>query len=407
MLNNRWIIAIATVLLHLSVGGIYAFSVLVYPIIAQCGFGLTETAFIFSLGIFSLGTTAYFLGSKVDKYGVKRIGIPASIILLLGYLGSAYAIYINSLLLLYFSYSVLVGGVTGACYVLPVSSLIKHFTDHKGIASGTCICGFGGGSIISAMLMEYLVSNYGLIANFIILGIIYSITIFITSLIIKPPKEKVLKVVYNNQPDIKPKKVYSTWQFNYLRIAFFISIFCGIGLLSICSPIMQSTFGFDAVAASAFVSLVGIANMTGRFIWASLSEALGSIKMLLVFAILGATMYWSIAITSNLYIFEFCLLTIISTYGGFFACVPPALADMFTTRYLSTIHGRALIVWALAGIFSSPLLTLCIELTGTYIPMLYLYVALMLLSTYLLIKLNNRAFEYRSDLISQKIAENP
>lgn len=398
MLNNRWIIAIATILLHMSVGGIYAFSTLVYPIMSQCGFGLTETAFTFALGIFSLGVAAYFTGSKVDKYGVKKIGIPASIILLLGYLGSAYAIHISSLLLLYFSYSVLVGGMTGTFYILPVSSLIKHFTDHKGVSAGAVICGFGGGSIVSAMLMEYLVSTYGLIANFIILGILYSTITFIASLIIKPPKEEKLKVAYGNQSDIKPKDIYSTWQFNYLRIAFFISIFCGIGLLSICSPIMQSTFGFDAVAASAFVALAGIANMTGRFIWASLSEAIGSVKMLLIFAIVGATMYWSIAITSNLYIFEFCLLSVISFYGGFFACVPPALADMFTARYLSTIHGRALIVWALAGISSSPLLTLCIELTGTYIPMLYLYVILMLVNIYLLTKLNKGAFEYRTDL---------
>ena len=398
MLDNRWVIAIATVLLHMSVGGIYAFSVLVNPIIAQCGFGLTETTFTFALGIFSLGVAAYFMGAKVDKYKISSIGIPSSIVLLLGYLGSAYAIHINSLFMLYFCYSILIGGVTGVCYILPVSSIIKHFIGHKGVSSGIVICGFGGGSIISAMLMEYLVSTYGLIANFIILGLIYSSIIFITSLIIKPPKGKILKTVYNNQPDIKPEDVYNTWQFNYLRIAFFISIFCGIGLLSLCSPIMQSTFGFNSVEASAVVALAGIANMTGRFIWASLSEALGSIKMLLIFAIVGATMYWSIAITSNLYIFEFCLLSVISFYGGFFACVPPALADMFTARYLSTIHGRALIVWALAGISSSPLLTLCIELTGTYIPMLYLYVILMLVNVYLLTKLNKGAFEYRTDL---------
>lgn len=402
MLDNRWVIAIATVLLHMSVGGIYAFSVLVNPIMTQCGFGLTETTFTFALGIFSLGIAAYFMGVKVDKHKISSIGIPASIILLLGYLGSAYAVHIGSLLMLYFCYSVLVGGMTGVFYILPVSSLIKHFTDHKGVAAGACICGFGGGSIVSAMLMEYLVSTYGLVANFIILGVLFSIITFIDSLIIRPPKNKVLKAIYDNQPDIKPKDVYKAWQFNYLRIAFFISIFCGIGLLSLCSPIMQSTFGFNSVEASAVVALAGIANMTGRFIWASLSEALGSIKMLLVFAILCATMYWSIAITSNLYIFEFCLLTIISTYGGFFACVPPALADMFTARYLSTIHGRALIVWALAGISSSPLLTLCIELTGTYIPMLYLYVILMLVNVYLLTKLNKGAFEYRSDLVEFK-----
>jgi OFA family oxalate/formate antiporter-like MFS transporter len=236
--------------------------------------------------------------------------------------------------------------------------------------------------------MEYLVSTYGLIANFIILGLIYSSIIFITSLIIKPPKGKILKTVYNNQPDIKPKDVYNTWQFNYLRIAFFISIFCGIGLLSICSPIMQSTFGFSAIDAASFVALAGIANMSGRFIWASLSEALGSIKMLLIFAIVGATMYWSIAITSNLYIFEFALLSLISFYGGFFACVPPALADMFTARYLSTIHGRALIVWAFAGISSSPLLTLCIELTGTYISIHLLILSI--LFTYKLIALQSQ-----------------
>ena len=63
MLNNRWIIAIATVLLHMSVGGIYAFSTLVYPIMSRCEFGLTETAFTFALGIFfSLGVASYLTG---------------------------------------------------------------------------------------------------------------------------------------------------------------------------------------------------------------------------------------------------------------------------------------------------------------------------------------------------------
>ena len=58
--------------------------------------------------------------------------------------------------------------------------------------------------------------------------------------------------------------------------------------------------------------------------------------------------------------------------------------------------------WALAGISSSPLLTLCIELTGTYILMLYLYVILMLVNVYLLTKLNKGVFEYRSDLVDIK-----
>lgn len=383
----------------MSVGGIYAFSVLVNPIIEACGFGLTETAFVFSLGIFFLGLNAFYFGTRVDKYGIKKYGILASIIALIGYFGSAYAIYTSSITMLYLFYSVLIGSVTGICYILPVSSIIKHFKDHKGVASGIVICGFGGGSVLGAPIYQWLVSSYGLVTNFIILGIIYSLIIFIASFIIHPPKEPSIKVINTYKLDIKPAIVYKSWQFKYLCIAFGFNILAGIGILGLCSPIMQSTFNFDPIRASSFVALCGIANMTGRFIWASLSEALGSIKMLLIFAILGAVMYWSIAITSNLLIFEFCLLTIISMYGGFFACVPPALADMFTMKYLSTIHGKALIMWALAGILSSPLLTLCIEFTGTYIPMLYVFVILMLINVYLLTKLNNGAFEYRKDLI--------
>ena len=54
--------------------------------------------------------------------------------------------------------------------------------------------------------------------------------------------------------------------------------------------------------------------------------------------------------TNNALTFQVLILLIITCYGGGFACMPAYLADLYGIRQLSTIHGRILTAWGLAGI---------------------------------------------------------
>ena len=386
-MRNKWLIALASLGLHGSVGSVYSYSLLVNPIIDFCGFGLTATTFIFSVAIFFLGFAASRWGIYVDKIGPKKMGLIASILLIVGMLGSAYAIYVHSIVLLYIFYGVCFGTSVGLAYISPVSTLAKYFPDKLAFSAGICIAGFGGGAILCSPLMNYLITSYGLINNFIILAMLYGIIMIASSLYLAPPKDSIVKELMKDELDITPKEVCDTWQFKALFITFMVNISCGIAILALISPMLQSDFGFDAVRAMSFVAFVGMANMTGRFIWATASDVLTRPNTYVIFALLGAIMYWSIAITGNLFIFELCVTVVISMYGGFFSCMPVFLGDIFGHRYLSTIHGKVLYAWSWAGLIGPTLLALCKELSGSYTPMLYVFVLAMLFNLIILWKL--------------------
>ena len=52
--------------------------------------------------------------------------------------------------LLYVGYGVIGGIGLGLGYIAPVSTLVKWFPDHPGMATGLAIMGFGGGALIGA-----------------------------------------------------------------------------------------------------------------------------------------------------------------------------------------------------------------------------------------------------------------
>lgn len=383
-MRNKWLIALASALIHISVGGVYAWSVLTKPIVEQCGFSVTATTLIFGTSIFFLGCGAATLGKYVDKLGAKTVGQYTSILMLIGYLISAFAIHINSIVLLYLGYGVIIGGVTGIFYVVPISTLVKYFPNRVGMAGSICIASFGLSASIMSPIMVYLVSTVGLVGNFIILGIIFSIITFLSSSYLAPPNVEVKQEKISNEVALLPKEVYKTWQFKALFTTFNFNIGCGISILALIALMLQDDFGLTAIDAAFFVSLCSIANASGRFIWANLSDLTGCPIMYVFFALMGAISYSCIALTSNLYIFEIAVLTIISLYGGFFSAMPSYLRTLYSGKYLSTIHGSILFAWGLAGAIFPTMLSLCKDIVGTYTPMIYLFVGLMLINFFLL-----------------------
>ena len=123
-MRNRWCIALAAVGIHISIGSVYAWSVLTRPIMAQLGFSLAETTWAFSLAILFLGFSAGFLGKYVEKYGPRRSGLVSMCFFGAGMLGTALALSLGSLPLLYLFYGVIGGIGLGVGYITPVSTLV-------------------------------------------------------------------------------------------------------------------------------------------------------------------------------------------------------------------------------------------------------------------------------------------
>ena len=387
-MRNRWFIALAAIGLHISIGSVYAWSVLTRPIMADMGFTLSQTTWTFSLAILMLGLSAGFLGSFAEKIGPKKSGLLAMLFWVTGLLGTAYALSIHNLTLLYLFYGIIGGIGLGIGYITPVSTLVKYFPNRPGFATGLAIMGFGFASLIAGPLMQYLVAQVGLVDTFIILGVIYLVIMGASSLYLKAPQPKHptrttkdKSTMYVHTHGMLANDAMKTWQFRALWWVFFINITCGIGLLSLASPMAQEAIGMTPTAAASLVGIIGIFNGGGRIAWSTISDYLGRAQTYILFFIIEIVAFYLLAQTNSALTFQILILLIITCYGGGFACMPAYLADLYGIRQLSTIHGRILTAWGLAGIAGPMLVSYFHEAGYGYTTALECFAALFVLNT--------------------------
>lgn len=380
-MRNRWLIALAAVGIHISIGSVYAWSVLTRPIMAEMGFTLAETTWTFSLAILFLGMSAGFLGRFVEKHGPKKSGLLAMLFFGSGMFGTALALHLHSLPLLYLFYGVIGGIGLGVGYITPVSTLVKYFPNHRGFATGLAIMGFGFAALIAGPVMQYLTAQFGLVENFLILGTVYMVLIGASALYLKPPvMPEGSTAVKKLQHGATAAEAIKTWQFGALWWVFFVNITCGIGLLAVASPMAQQVTGMDAAQAASMVGIIGLLNGGGRILWSTLSDYLGRGLTYMTFFALEIVAFWLLAGTRDAMLFQMLVFLIISCYGGGFSCMPAYLSDIFGTRELSAIHGRVLTAWGVAGVVGPTIVSWFWEHTHSYADTLYFFAACFVLN---------------------------
>lgn len=393
--KNRWLIVLAAIGIHISIGSVYAFSVLTKPIMAALGCTLKEATWAFSLAILFLGTSAGFLGTYVERFGPRRSGLVSMAFFVTGLLGTAYAVHAGSLALMYVFYGVIGGIGLGTGYITPVSTLVKWFPHNRGLATGLAIMGFGFASLVAGPLMQLLIASYGLELNFIIMGCIYAVVMTASALYLEPPLLPVLNAKGKfkvNLPENLPKQytareAMKTWQFYVLWWVFFTNITCGIGLLAVASPMAQEVIGMSPLAAASMVGIIGLLNGGGRIVWSTISDYLGRANTYILFFALEIAAFYFLAGVTDSFLFQALIFLIITCYGGGFACMPAYLSDLYGTKQLSAIHGRILTAWGLAGLAGPLLLSAIYERTHSYAITLYFFSACFVLSLLLAVLL--------------------
>ena len=443
---NRWLVPPASIAIHLCIGSVYAWSIYNPPLTRLFGvvtpaagdWNLQSVTWIFSVAIVFLGLSAAFAGRWLEKVGPRMVGTVAACCWGGGYLIGSLGIFTHQLWLLYLGYGVIGGCGLGLGYVSPVSTLIRWFPDHRGMAAGMAIMGFGGGAIIGAPLKRWFMQLFyeapqylgtvdqvqlvteagrrfveqagqrlevvvvgandvasmlvpgpegiyvvgtgsiGIGQTFVALGLIYFIIMLIAAFSYRIPRQGWLpagwtpptegteekKMVTTHNVDID--EALKTRQFYQLWIVLCMNVSAGIGVLGVASTMMSEIFGttlpgtVNGAFAATYVSMIGVFNMVGRFIWASASDYIGRKNTYWIFFALGIVLYCSVPFAANrvsadpsvvwLVLFYGATMLIFTIYGGGFATVPAYLADVFGTKFVGGIHGRLLTAWSTAGV---------------------------------------------------------
>jgi MFS family permease len=282
-----------------------------------------------------------------------------------------------------------IGGIgLGLGYISPVSTLIKWFPDHRGMATGMAIMGFGGGAMIGAPLANLLINYFktptsvGVWETFLVMGVVYFVFMMIGafSYRVTPanwvPEGWTAPVKANamiSKNNVHLDNAHKTPQFWLIWWVLCLNVSAGIGVIGMASPMLQEIFAGKligmpdlnfsqlsadqktaiAAIAAGFAGLLSLFNIGGRFFWASLSDYIGRKKTYYCFFLLGIALYAlapTFAAMGSKLLFVLGFGIILSMYGGGFATVPAYLADMFGTQFVGAIHGRLLTAWSTAGI---------------------------------------------------------
>ncbi|MDO4814590.1 MAG: OFA family MFS transporter [Gemella sp.] len=383
--NNRYFIAACGVILHLVLGSAYAWSVYRNPIMKETGFSQSSVAFTFSLAIFCLGLSAAFMGRLVEKFGPRFTGSIAAIMYSLGHFVTALAIDQKELWLLYLGYGVIGGLGLGAGYITPVSMIMRWFPDKRGVATGIAIMGFGFAALLTSPIAQNLIQTQGLEKTFYTLSIAYFIIMIIVAQFLRKPTDEEFAVLAKNSKTVKEKDFNSgllanealkTKEFYTLWVIFFINIACGLGILSVVSPMAQEMTGMTAERAAVIVGVVGIFNGLGRLIWASISDYIGRPVTFSILFVVNILMSISLIGFSGQTMFIISMSLLMTCYGAGFALIPPYLSDVFGDRELSAIHGYILTAWAMAALAGPMVLSVAYEMSKSYTTTLMVFIAM-------------------------------
>lgn len=144
----RAMIALLCTILQTCFGTVYAWSFFQTLLVRQLGWSFTETAWAFSLAIFSLGTAAAWAGTMLPRFGPRKLAVAGSLMFSGGYVLASLALHLDIIELFYLGYGVIGGAGIGFGYVTPVATVAKWFPDRKGLATGIVVMGFGVGALL-------------------------------------------------------------------------------------------------------------------------------------------------------------------------------------------------------------------------------------------------------------------
>ena len=423
---SRWLVPPAALAVHLSIGQVYAFSVFKIPLTHNLG--ITQSvegdwtqpmiAWVFSIAIAFLGLSAAVFGRWVERQGPRKTMLAAACCFSGGFVVSAFGVAWHQLWLIYLGYGALGGCGLGLGYISPVSTLVKWFPDRPGMATGMAIMGFGGGAFIGANLSLALLDFFksttstGVAQTFLAMGAIYFVYMVFGSFIVRVPAEDWKPAGYVppaqarkliTSANVTVDQAWRTPQFWCLWVVLCFNVTAGIGILEQASPMIQEMFpqvtgpggelvkkGVGAAAAGAFVALLSLFNMVGRFAWSSFSDYIGRKNVYIVYLLLGALLYAAIPTAGSAGhpgLFIAVTAVILSMYGGGFATIPAYLKDLFGPMQVGAIHGRLLTAWSVAGVLGPMLVnTLRVHFkeqgasgVGLYAPTMYLMSGLLII----------------------------
>ncbi|MFK3659570.1 MFS transporter [Scandinavium sp. NPDC088450] len=350
--STRWLTLVGTIITQFALGSVYTWSLFNGALSDKLDEPVSQVAFSFGLLSLGLALSSSVAGKLQERFGVKRVTMASGILLGVGFFLTAHA---NSLMMLWLSAGLLVGLADGAGYLLTLSNCVKWFPERKGLISAFSIGAYGLGSLGFKFIDSHLLASVGLEKTFVIWGAIVLVMIVFGSTLMKDAPEQEVKTANGTVArDFTLAQSMRKPQYWMLAVMFLTACMSGLYVIGVAKDIAQGMVHLDVMTAANAVTVISIANLSGRLVLGILSDKIARIRVItigqvislvgmaaLLFAPLNATSFFA------------AIACVAFNFGGTITVFPSLVSEFFGLNNLAKNYGVIYLGFGIGSICGS------------------------------------------------------
>jgi len=375
------IVLYACILFNLSIGVLYAWSVIATRLtapIADGGFGWTasQAGLPYSVAIIMLATAMLFGGRIQDKIGPRWVMTAGGLLIgagniLAGFIG-------NSLVGVTLGFGILAAGGMGLGYGCATAPALKWFhPGKKGLVSGLIVGGFGLSAVGFAPLASTLLANVGIEQTFIFLGLgNLIITTTLAQFIKNPPAgyvpaepAKTKQAAVKSAPAVNFawNEMLRTKRFFLMFTVFLLTSSVGVMVIGSMTRIAQTQAGItDAGILAGLVAFLAFMNAVGRVAGGILSDKIGRINALFVILVLQLVNMAAFAFYQNLPTLILGIVVVGFCFGTLLSVMPALCADQYGLKNFGFNYAILFLAWGFSGVIAPVFAGFLYDTTGSF-----------------------------------------
>lgn len=353
--RTRWLTLVGTIITQFALGSVYTWSLFNGPLSEKLDEPISRVAFSFGLLSLALAVASSVAGKLQDRFGVRNVTIAAGVVLALGFFLTAHS---NNLIMLYLSAGILVGLADGAGYLMTLSNCVKWFPERKGMISACAIGAYGLGSLGFKYIDTSLLAAYGLENTFMIWGGLAMVMVMAGAILMKDaPKQEAAASNAQGEStaqDYTLAEAVRQPQYWMLALMFLTACMSGLYVIGVAKDIGEGMVHLPAMTAASAVTVIAIANLSGRLVLGILSDKMARIRVISlaqVISLIGMGTLLFVPLNEGLFFASVACIAF--SFGGTITVYPSLVSDFFGLNNLTKNYGLLYLGFGIGSIIGS------------------------------------------------------
>jgi OFA family oxalate/formate antiporter-like MFS transporter len=357
---RRYAILVASVLMQLALGGVYAWSTFVPALRVDHALSGTQAGLIFGTTIAVFTVTMLLAGRRLERIGPRRMAMAGGVCYGGGYLIAG--LTSGEWTMLWLGIGLVSGVGIGMGYVCPLTTCVRWFPERKGFVTGLAVAGFGGGAIVLSEAAELLMaSGWSPLQVFRAMGWTLAAVVVVCAQVLRFP----LEAGGAFGAPLRTVALARDPHFRRLVVGMFAGTFGGLLAIGHLKPIALVA-GLSSGAGALAVSAFAIGNAAGRLAWGSFHDRAGHRVIALS---LGFLAFVLLGLLDSGVAWRFIAASLVAGFGfgSCFVVFAAEVASFYGVSQVSRIYPKIFLAYGVAGITGPLAGGWLYDVTGSYV----------------------------------------